>query len=131
MAARQKMAAMSRKKLREFSSEGTIQILALPKLDSAITMGHKKRIKLLRLCPFSDFFGLCHAQFNENSINKTRSTILVCDLINQHTHLKSGLSEIEEKDSVLEASCSIYIGEIREEDDDADSDQQDEQEEEK
>lgn len=95
-------------------------------------MGHKKRIKLLRLCPLSDFFGLSHAQFNENTINKTRSTILVCDLINKHSHLKSGLSEIEEKDSVLEASRSIYIGDIRGDDDDeADSDQQDENEEEK
>ena len=51
--------------------------------------------------------------------------------VSEYTHLKSGLSEIEEQDSVLEASRSIYIGEIREEDDDADSDQQDEQEEEK
>ena len=101
------MAAMSRKKLREFSSGGTIQILALPKLDTAITMGHKKRIKLLRLCPFSVYFGLCQAQFNEKTMNKTRSTMLVCDLIKQHMHLKSGLSEIEETDSVLEASCSF------------------------
>ena len=112
---------MSRRKLREFTSEGSIQIIALPRLETAITMGHKKRIKLLRLCPFSEFFGQSAARFNERIMNKTRSQIIVCDLIKQHMHLKSNLSSIEETDSILEASCSIFIGDILNDDQEEDN----------
>ena len=75
-------------------------------------MGHKKRINLLRLCPLSKFFGSNEAQFNERSMNKTRSIIFVCDLIKAHAHLKSGLSEIDETESIFERSYSIQIGEV-------------------
>ena len=103
---------MDAKQLKEFTRHGTIQILAIPSLESALTMGHSKRINLLRLCPFSKFFGKSEAQFNERSMNKTRSIIFVCDMIKANSHLKSGLSEIDETDSNLERSCSIQIGEL-------------------
>ena len=103
---------MDAKQLKEFTRHGTIQILAIPSLESALTMGHKKRINLLRFCPFSKFFGLNEARFNVNSMNKTRSIIIVCDMIKAHSHLKSGLSEIDETDSIFERSCSIQIGEL-------------------
>ena len=57
VAARKKMSTMDAEQLTQFTRHGTIQILALPSLESALTMGHSKRINLLRLCPFSKFFG--------------------------------------------------------------------------
>ena len=45
-------------------------------------------------------------------MNKTRSIIFVCDLIKAHAHLKSGLSEIDETESIFERSYSIQIGEV-------------------
>ena len=53
-------------------------------------------------------------------MNKTRSIIFVCDMIKAHSHLKSGLSEIDETESIFERSCSIQIGELNPADGSAD-----------
>ena len=53
-------------------------------------------------------------------MNKTRSIIFVCDMIKAHSHLKSGLSEIDETESIFERSCSIQIGDLNPADDNGD-----------
>ena len=42
-------------------------------------------------------------------MNKTRSIITVCDMIKANSHLKSGLSAIDETESIFERSCSFRI----------------------
>ena len=42
-------------------------------------------------------------------MNKTRSIITVCDMIKANAHLKSGLSAIDETESIFERSCSVRI----------------------
>mgnify|MGYP001207679162 CR=1 FL=1 len=75
------MAELPLENLAELVSEGKVQILALPKLEVAITMSHKKLIRVLRFCPLSETFGQSSSELNEHILSKTKCSLTVCQLI--------------------------------------------------
>ena len=113
--ARKKMQEMPLENLNALLSNGRVRVLSLPKLEDAISMSQEKLLRLLRCCPLSDFFGELTENLNERTLSKAQCQVVVCRLIKENL-MNRGMSEIEEIDSLFEASYSVKLADFSDND---------------
>ena len=94
-----------------FKTRGGRNIIVLiPSFNDALTMSHKKLIRVLRLCPASELFGALKSQLNKETLHYGEAIRMMKQLENKHLIVAQGvLDEVEELAAHFEESNNSVL----------------------